>query len=69
MNHDTEPIPLLPPMTPEQVEEFYRSFRNKPLTQEEIEFFKNPGELVPMRQVIADLKAILQQRKESGGSA
>jgi hypothetical protein len=69
MDRDTDPIPLLPAMTPEQIEEFYRSFRNKPLTAEEIEFFKNPGELVPMRQVITELKEILERKKQTGGGS
>jgi hypothetical protein len=68
MSNDLEPIPLLPPMTPEQIEAFLRSFRNKPLTPEEIEFFKNPRELVPMRQVIADLEEIARQKKAAGDS-
>ncbi len=50
--------------TPEE-EAFYREWKNKPLTPEEIEFYMNPGELIPMEQVIAELEEILKNKKAS----
>lgn len=67
MDHQDDPIPLLPPMTEEQIEAFYRKWRNKPPTPEELEFYRNPGELVPMRELIAELEEIVERKKSHGG--
>jgi len=59
-------IPLLPSMTPEEIDAFYRKMKNTPLTPEEIEFYRNPGELVPLRQVISELEEILRKKDGAG---
>lgn len=52
--------------TPEE-EACYREWKNKPLTSEEIEFLRNPGELVPMRDALAELKDLARKKREASG--
>jgi hypothetical protein len=66
MTPNDDPIPLLPPMTEEEIEAFYRRERKRPLTPEELAFFRNPVDTVPMDEVIADLEAIIKKRQEEG---
>lgn len=58
-----DPIPLLPPMTEEEIEAFYRREKKRPLTPEELAFFRNPCDTVPARQVIAELEELLRTKE------
>jgi hypothetical protein len=55
-------IPLLPPMTEEEIEAFYRKIKKQPLTDEDKKWYENPGPLVPMDEVIVELDKILKTR-------
>ena len=66
MNTNDEPLPLLPPMTEEEIEAFYRRVKKIPLTEEELAFFRNPIDTVPMEDVIAELDEIVKKRREAG---
>lgn len=66
MNQNDDPIPLLPPMTEEEIEAFYRRVKKMPLTEEELAFFRNPVDTVPMDEVLAELDEIIRKRQEAG---
>lgn len=66
MKSNDEPIPLLPAMTEEEIEAFYRRVKKIPLTEEELAFFRNPVDTVPMDEVLAELDEIIKKRQEAG---
>ena len=66
MNSNDEPVPLLPPMTEDEIEAFYRKAKKIPLTAEEVAFFCNPVDTMPMPEVIAELEEIIRKRQEAG---